>query len=274
MNDLVTMNENTDDEYMFSRYRKLSPYLMILAESFPNAVTQTEIANRTSVTKAAISKHSKLIKKLCNKDTFLSESKLKLKLDIYVVQLLFSVFLFNIEFDKLGKLLESKYFKSYLKKDDLLANLLDSIEINRGYFGEDDIFFLLDKLSKNIEESYDKENINKTLIPFPRSPKGNEAQMFSIGLSNYLFEIGNNIGLCIEKEEDIETYVNITNRMFDFLLNIIKNDIIPKMEIFNNLEEDEKILFQNVYMKTFEYYLGKFKNDFIKKVKNSENALS
>jgi len=123
----------------------LSKYLWVLIDSYPTPINQSEIANRTDVSRSAITRIKNSLNRLCDLKSLAYERKMVLKNDFDTRFLLVFHFLWNGTLTEFKSFLDSKYFMEMVLDTDLYTKIKEThpdFPIEK-YYTKEDISWLM-----------------------------------------------------------------------------------------------------------------------------------
>jgi len=242
--------------------KPLLGYIEILSNEYPKPITQTELANKSSKSKSAITKIKDRLFDICDKDILAFQRKMVLKTDFETFGKLFTLFLLE---SRIQDLLKSKYVENVIKQIELHKKLTKQFRkfSYSKYFTEEDTDWMVTIVLRNVcafefqkdmlgavlyaLKGYEIENIRE-LVPY--------IQLFGRLLLN--FEV------VFEGEDELKRTLKLRDKLFFF---IIENadEFLVEFEIIKNLKNPQKKLqYLEVYSETIRYFL----TDFAQKITN------
>ena len=228
MKNIMETDMETDLETEAEREIELKPidrYLPYLIKSFPNPLNQTELAELSGVSKAAVSKNRDYLAKISNINTLAFDRKYVLSTDTDIALNLFFYCLAHDDIKYIRTYLTSQYLDTLFNEINpyvLLSDKLKDYSFSM-FFSKEDIdwikkFIILKiKMYKDIDDKDDEQLI---VIPLR-----DEIDEFAIRLTqkipermNYFLKIIFFNGLSVLKaEEDFYKLLELRDKTFRFL---------------------------------------------------------
>ena len=255
MSSVTTIQKNEEDD--FQELGGIVKYIEVLLDSFPNPISRKELAQRTGVTEAAVSKVKDKLLRLCNWDALFLSRKLILKTDETFGRLLGFYFLQM----KPMRVLLSNYGKEIIKRMNLHSKISESFKEYPLYFTEADTQILTRIVLCNLG-NFQIANAIRAHIREPRDKM--------IWLSGeYIFAmqtILQKLELPMDNNDDLRNILSIRDKLFYLVKELLWRQV-QKASILANLTTDKKASYIDVYSDTLDFYLRKafmFGTKFIK----------
>jgi len=240
-------------------------YIEALLDEFPNPITQKELAEKTAVTKSAISKVRSKIVALCNVTVLGYQKKLLLGSDQETFSRLL-LFFFNRL--KPQVFFKSSYLKSLIKKMDVhnkiskhLANLHYS-----DYFDEKDTNKFIEIILYNVSairlpSPYFRDEMLKRKM---------DESGFLMRFAAYVPIINDffsNFEVAIfANDKELIDLLGLRDKVFYFIMHNSER-ILQDWEVVTDVKDaDKKAVYIEAYLKVIDYYVRKFANHFTSKM--------
>jgi len=221
---------------------RIDKYLQVLIEVYPTPLNQTQIAEKASVSKAAVSQIRDNLYKICEVQTMIYKKKLVLKADNETRFNLFLYFFYAHDALTLQQILSYEYFNIVKFSDLIYEYILDQNKEYdiRNFFTKDEfrwiVHFLKDKIlhyqillpENGLKNDYSYELTMDQL---------NEYLPFGFFLSNWMFL----------KDALLEKDISFLNTKDDFIMMLTLRDKIYSF-IINNIT-----FFDPIYDQIIEY---------------------
>ncbi|WKT58517.1 hypothetical protein QVH35_03795 [Candidatus Nitrosotenuis chungbukensis] len=225
----------------------LEDYLSILLEAYPNPIRATDLAKKTDKSKAAISKIRKRILQVCDPKTMIFGRSFLLSDDLNTLQTLFVVF---AAAGKHRQFLSSKLVRHFLSRKAIHPRIIEQFPTYAKYFEVGDTEFLFDKLlgmiskvdPKDLESLIKGYYINGSVLDPRNLP--------------YFSKVLNKIQLEFKNDKELLRMLSIRDKFFYLIRDTLWSHI-EKMSILDNLTQQERETYLNVYKHTVDFYLKK-----------------
>ena len=240
---LGTNNKEEKDDP--KEFEGITNYIDVLIESFPKPITRKELSVRTGVSKAAITKISDRLLKLCNKNALIFSRKLILQTDETYWKLFFVYF----SRQRLPQFILSNYGLEIVKLFQVHSKISNRIKEYPEYFSEKDTETMIKVCLHNLKN-----------LPMMNEIKTNnvDPQLRMMLLSmNYMATLGNlfqGVDLPVETHEDLINILTIRDKSFYFAKHMIIKRL-KESSIMCTLTEIEKAKYLEVYSGTVDFYL-------------------
>lgn len=226
-------------------FESLINYVDVLIESFPKPIARKELAERTGVSKAAITKISGRLLKLCNKDALIFSHKLILQTDETYWKLL-SVYFFR---QKLPQFILSNYGLEIVRLFNIHSKISAQVKEYPDYFSEKDTETMIKVLLHNLK--------NVQMVNEFKSNLGDPHLRVMLLSMNYVATLGallQGFDLPVETTEDLINVLTIRDKVFYFAKHMIIKRL-SEASIMASLSEAEKRTYLEVYSGTIDFYL-------------------
>ncbi len=226
-------------------YEPLINYIDVLIESFPKPITRKELAQKTGVSTAAITKVGDRLLRLCDKNALVFGHKLILLKDDTYWKLL-SVYFFR---QRLPQFILSNYGLEIVRLFDIHNKISGQVKEYPEYFTEKDTETIIRLLLHNLK------NVN-VLNEFKANMVDPQLRVMLLSM-NYAATLGNllqGFDLPIETPEDLTNILTVRDKAFYFSKHMIIKRL-SEASIINTLSETEKQTYLEVYAGTADFYL-------------------
>lgn len=243
-------------------YQSIGRYLRVLWEMYPKPISQTELATKAGVSKAAISKIKDRLNEYCDVNMLAFHKKLILRNDsrTYKDVLKISLLTGNIK-----SFIQSEFTSSMVEKLELYNNLSESVPAFSHYFNEREFEQYSQIIRSIVSHALDSTDLNRVFRE-SLSRETIEPEEFGLLFQSILTQIssimvpeliGGNLKLFNTKEE-IEHILVLRDKLF-FLISELLDDFYQNMQIIQTVKsKEEKSIFISVYKRTIEFYFKKF----------------
>lgn len=247
----MSINDNEEKDNP-REFEPLIDYIDVLIESFPKPIARKELAQKTGVSRAAITKIGDRLLKLCDKNALVFGHKLILLKDETYWKL-FYVYFFR---QRLPQFILSNYGLEIVRLFDIHGKISAQVKEYPDYFTERDTETIIKILLHNLKNVHVLNEFKANLV---------DPQLRVMILSmNYVATLGNllqGFDLPIETEEDLTNILAIRDKAFFFSkYMIIKR--LKEASIMNALTEKEKRKYLDVYSGTADFYLKRLLGGF------------
>jgi hypothetical protein len=233
-------------------FEPLINYTDVLIESFPKPISRKELAQKTGVSTAAITKIGDRLLKLCDKNVLVFGHKLILLKDETYWKL-FSVYFFR---QRLPQFILSNYGLEIVRLFNIHGKISSQVKEYPDYFTEKDTETIIRVFLHNLKNLQIMNEFKANLV---------DPQLRVMLLSmNYAATVGNllqGFDLPMESAEDLTNLLTIRDKVFFFSkYMIIKR--LKEASIMNTLSETEKRTYLEVYSGTVDFYLKRLLGGF------------
>jgi hypothetical protein len=257
----VNNNEGNEDPH---EYEPLVKYIDVLIESFPKPITRKDLAKKTDVSTAAITKVGDRLLKLCDRNVLVFDRRLILLKDETYWKL-FSVYFFR---QRLPQFILSNYGLEIIRLFDIHGKISAQVKEYPEYFTEKDTETMIRLFLHNVKNL-------KVLNEFKANMVDPQLRVMLLSM-NYATALGNllqRFDLPIETSEDLTNILTIRDKVFHFSKHMIIKRL-KEASIMSTLSETEKENYLEVYTGTVDFYLKRLLNiftDLIAKVAKRKN---
>ena len=231
--------------------KPLLKYFQVLIDEYPNPISQTELAEKSSVTKSAVSKIRDDLKRFCNMRVLAFQRKLLLKLDNETFWMILGLFFLELKFQKFFR---SNYMKHSLEKIKIHKKLVEVKDLDYGkYFSEEDTNLIIELVLRNIcSYQIDKDLWNK----FKTSLRTNEADFQVFSIMQVLSDVFSNFDLGVfENENELLRIIQLRDKFYVFIKSIA-GKIINEWVVVKRIEDPQKkASYFEAYLAAIDYFL-------------------
>jgi len=233
--------------------RPLLKYFEVLIDEYPNPISQTQLAEKCSVTKSAVSKIRDDLKRFCNMRVLAFQRKLLLKLDSETFWKIFGLFFLELKFTRF---LSSKYTKHFIEKMNIHEKMIEVKDLDYGrYFSEEDTDLLAHIVLRNICScQIGKDLKNRFEVWFESSEEGLVLPLFPI-IQTFL-DIVYNFNLDVfENVDELLRIIQLRDKFYEFIKSIAAK-MINEWVIVKTIEDSEKKAYYfEAYLAAIDYFL-------------------
>lgn len=249
-------SENIEDDVV-----SLLNYLIVLIKVYPHCITQKELAVLVSVTPGAVSKIKDKLFPFCDVKTLAYESKIVLKPDFDVLELVITQLAKEPKYPTIIYLLSTRYGEEVIATKGIYKIVAEKMPILLSIFDEEEIELggkILLRYIRSFAESKDSVTKTEKVVEYLRSlnllEAGGESFLFGLLMGNV---IRKGLDWPIETEAELKTVICIRDKLF-YLLENLCTEFTSGLSILDTLEtEEQKTLFKTVYQQTTNFYLKK-----------------
>ena len=236
--------------------KTLNKYIEVLVDEYPVPITQSELANKSSVTKSAVSKIRGRLLELCDMRIIAYERKMVLKSDFETLAKVFHLYFLQ---SNVQKLFESKYTEAVLNEAQIyekLAEKLESFSFSK-YFNRDDINWAINLVLQNVSSFH----IQKDAFSAIASVVGSEIEDEDITEIVPYFQLATklltNFEITLENEVELKKTLMLRDKAYFFIKNNLKR-ILAKLEFVQEIEDsEERHARANLLHALAEHYMNK-----------------
>ena len=225
----------------------LAKYLLILVESYPHPIRANVLAEKTSHSKAAISKIRDRLMKICDPDLMAFEKGFVLSQNFNLIPSIFIVLLAN---GNHKKFLTSRFFRTFVSSQKVHDKIAEIFKPYGERFTPDETGFLIQKIVESVERlpSSDFEFLLRVLTSRKPSTVAELAALQNVGKTIKKLEF------TFKNNEEFTKTVVLRDKFF-FLIRDLLWVRIEEMKVLTNLDKKTKTMYKNVYKTTIDYYL-------------------
>jgi transcriptional regulator with XRE-family HTH domain len=229
----------------------LTKYLIVLIDQFPKPIRATELAERTGLSKAAISKIRERLLEVCDMKKFVWDREFVLSPSIEMLIKLFFIFAasgYHRQF------LSSKFVKELIKSKQIHATIVSRFSLYGTYFSEEETSFIFDQLITNLAR-VDPEDFR-----FLRNVTQGSSVIVSSGIES-IQRILKNLEFSIRTQDELLIMLKLRDKLF-FLFRDFIWTLIQDMSILKNMDAKQRNTYIIVYKHTTDFYLRRLFESF------------
>jgi hypothetical protein len=224
----------------------LLPYLIVLTEEYPNPIRASVLAQKTSKSKAAVTKVKERLLQICDAREMALGAGFRLVPTFDAFLNLFLVFSANGE---ARQFLGSRYVSLFLKGDQVHKALANHIPRYSEYFTDEETSFMTDKVLEIVS------GINpNSLRQFAKSIMKESADAPEYILSRFVPNMLRDLKLTIKDERELRLAISIRDKLF-----LVARDLawsyIGNLSILRTVSSRDRGDYIRVYKHTIQYYL-------------------
>ena len=216
----------------------LNKYVETLVKAYPSPMTQSELADKSSVTKSAISKIRGRLLDLCDMRVVAFERKLVLKADFETFAKIFHLYLLQ---SRTEEFFQSKYAKSVLSGLQIYEKLSQSLKrfSFSKYFNEQDIDWAINLILQNVSSF----QIQKDTFSIIASAIGSEVENENISEIIPYIQLATKLltsfEITFKNEDELKRTLLLRDKVYYFIKENI-GKILEEFEIIKELEDPEE----------------------------------
>jgi len=218
--------------------RPLTRYVEVLVDQYPASITQSELANKSAVTKSAISKVRDRLLELCDMRVIAYERKLVLKSDFETFAKIFHLYFLQ---SKAQKLFESKYAKNVLNKMQIYEKLVKDLEnfSFSKYFDKEDIDWAVNLVLQNVSSfEIQKESFSIIASAFS-SEIENEDLSEIVPYIQLITRLLTNFEIILMNEAELKKTLLLRDKFYFFIKNNLSK-MLADLEVIKEIEDEEE----------------------------------
>jgi len=225
----VTTIQNVKNDDL-RQFEGLTNYIEVLMSTFPTPITRKELAQKTGVSQAAITKIKKRLLELCEPNALIFSSKLILRTDETFWKLLVLYFLQM----KPTKLLLSNYGWEMIKRMNIHPEISKRFNEYSSHFSQKDTETIIRIALYNLK-NFQITNQIKTTIGDPQQ----RMMLLSTQYATAMGSVLQKLDLQIENIEDLLSILTIRDKLF-YLTKQLLWQQVGKASILRELSQTEK----------------------------------
>ena len=233
--------------------RPLLKYFEVLIDEYPNPISQTELAEKSSVTKSAVSKIRGELKHFCDMRVLAFQRKLLLKSDNETFGKLFGLFFLELKFQRF---LRSNYTRHLIEKMKIHEKLIKAKGLDYGrFFDKEDTNLIIEIILRNIVSyQIDKDTQDQFKALLKMKEEGAIIQVFPV--MQIFWNIISNFDVGVfESEDELLKILRLRDKFFAFS-KFIAGKIINEWAVVKRIEDcQKKANYFEAYMEAIEYFL-------------------
>jgi len=233
-------------------------------DSYPEPISQTELAKKSGVTKSAVSKIRTRLLEFCNQRIALFNRKLLLKSDFDSFSKLFMLFATDLRFKDF---LQSKYAKFLIDKANIHGKLVDSFQefSYQEYFSKEDTDMIINIILHNIYSIKIPEEFKGYIKKLPKDKESFNLMLpFAYIFNEFISKF--NISI-FESDVELMKLIKLRDKFYSFVLDNA-DSILRKWNYVKEKNPQEQEMFVKVYKETIKHLLHKYIADFTEKIQH------
>lgn len=231
----------------FREFEGLTNYIEVLIDSFPKPISRKELAQKTDVSQAAISKVKDRLLKLCDYKTLIFGHKLILRTDETFQKLLV---LYSIRMQP-TRILLSNYGWEIIRRMNLHSKISERFKEYPSHFNEKDTEVITKTVLYNLGNFQIVNQIRTSIVESEQ-----RMWLLSAQYATAVQSILQKLDLPMKETEDLRNYLTIRDKLFCLIKGLIWRQV-EKASILRELSESERTTYLIVYSKTMDFYLRK-----------------
>jgi len=233
--------------------RPLLKYFEVLIDEYPNPISQTELAEKSSVTKSAVSKIRDELKLFCNIRALAFQRKLLLKSDSETFWRVFGLFFLESNF---RKFIRSNYTRHLIEKMKIHEKLIEAKDLDYGrFFEKEDTNLIIQIILANIV-SYpiDKDIQHQFRVLLKMNEEGSIIQVFPIVQIFWNIVSNFNVGV-FESEDELLKILRLRDKFYAFI-KYIAGKMLNEWVVVKRIEDPKKKAnYLEVYLEAVDFFL-------------------
>lgn len=236
--------------------KKLSKYIEVLVDEYPVPITQSELANKSSVTKSAVSKIRGRLLELCDMHIIAYERKMVLKSDFETFAKVFHLYFLQ---SKAQKLFNSKYAKAVLYETQIyedLAKKLEAFSFSK-YFNKGDINWAINLVLQNISSFQIRKDAFSAIASVIGSEIEDEDLIEIVPYIQLATKLFTNFEITLEDEVELKKTLLLRDKTYFFIKDNLKK-ILAELEVVKEIKDsEERHARTNLLYVIAEHYMNK-----------------
>jgi len=252
------INDQAHNENSISSIER---YIEVLIESFPNGLTQRELAKRANVSPSAVSKIKERLFPLCEIEKLAFDSRLVLKPNFQVFRTVIEEQIKEQKLLNVLRLISTEYGERVINVFDIHGYLVSRVPIYGFLFNEKEtklmttiILRYIRSLGIPLAKEKEFEGIIGSIRKYGFDDSQSEGFLLGILLSLKLTQLA--VDWPVESEEELRILVGLRDKIFYMLKHALSNFTI-NLSIYKSLKKQEKEEYNAVCEKVINYYLRK-----------------
>lgn len=236
--------------------KTLNKYIEVLVNEYPVPITQSELANKSSVTKSAVSKIRSRLLELCDMRIIAYERKMVLKSDFETLAKVFHLYFLQ---SNVQKLFESKYTKAVLDEAQIYEELAKKLEpfLFSKYFNKDDINWAINLVLQNVSSFQIRKDAFSAIASVIGSEIEDEDIIEIVPYIQLATKLLTSFEITLENEVELKKTLLLRDKTYFFIKNNLKK-ILAELEVVKEIEDsEEKHARTNLLYVIAEHYMNK-----------------
>jgi hypothetical protein len=224
----------------------LDKYVSVLVDAYPKPVRPTELAEKTGLSKPAVTKVRGRLMQLCSPKVMALDKGFLLVDDFNVFAKLFQIFAAN---GRHRQFFQSKFVRMFITSRPIHSKIQQVFPLYARYFDEQDTKFLVGTII-DIVSRLDPAELQYLMKSAARQMPITSDYRILIKLQKLIGDIH----LSIRDDEELRRVLQIRDKLF-FLTQDYLWGAVESMKILNELGQDERAIYISVYKHTIDFYL-------------------
>lgn len=218
--------------------KTLNKYIKVLVNEYPVPITQSELANKSSVTKSAVSKIRDRLLELCDMRIIAYERKMVLKSDFETFAKVFHLYFLH---SKARKLFNSKYTKAVLDETRIYEEFTKKLEAFSfsKYFNKDDINWAINLVLQNVSSFQIRKDSFSAIASVIGSEIEDKDLTEIVPYIQLATKLLTNFEITLENEVELKKTLLLRDKAYFFIKNNL-NKIIAELEVVKEIEDSEE----------------------------------
>jgi len=218
--------------------KSLNKYVEVLVDQYPVSMTQTELAQKSGVTKSAISKVRNRLLELCDMRVVAFERKMVLRSDFETFERIFHHYFLRLRAERL---FESKYAKHVLNEMQIYEKLSKSLErfSFSKYFDKEDVNWAINLVLQNVSSF----QIQKDTFSVIASALGSEIESRELSevipYIQLVTRLLTDFQVVLETEVDLNRTLLLRDKLYFFVKNNLSK-VLVELDVVNEIEDEEE----------------------------------
>ena len=218
--------------------KSLSRYIEVLVDQYPVPLTQSELAEKSAVTKSAISKIRDKLLELCNMRVIAYQRKMLLKSDFETFSKIFHLYFLQ---SKAQKLFMSRYAENVLNEMliyEKLAKDLENFSFSK-YFEKEDIKWVVNLVLQNVSSFEIQKDTFSVIASAISSEIENRDLSEIIPYIQLVTKLLTNFEIILENEAELKKTLLLRDKFYFFIKNNL-NKMLAELEVIKEIEDEEE----------------------------------
>jgi hypothetical protein len=224
----------------------LTPYLTVLTAEYPNPIRASGLAQKTSRSKAAVTKVKGRLLQVCDVREVALGAGFRLLPTFDAFLNLFMVFSANGE---ARRFLGSRYTKLFLKGEQVHKALASHIPRYSYYFTDEETSFMMDKVLE-IVSSVSPSSLRE----FAKSIIKGSADDVRYILSRFIPDMLRDFKLTIKNEHELRLAISVRDKLFLATRDLVWS-YVENLSVLRTVNARDREDYLRVYKHTIDYYL-------------------
>jgi hypothetical protein len=229
--------------------RPIMKYIEVFIDEYPNPLLSKELAEKATVSRAAVSKQKRRIRSLCNIDEFVYNTRMVLKSDSRTFTKVGMLYLLE---GKLNRFLLSPYTLRIITRVKVHDELSKSIDEYSKHFTKQDT----ENMILIAFRSLGKLKVMNAIATRVSDPQ-QRVMLLSFQYAQAIGDFLNNLDLPINSDRDLKLILTLRDKLF-YLARDVCQRLVGNASILASLPDDERKRYIEVYFQTIDFYLREF----------------